>query len=241
MSVHEGGLGRVIPPDWQHVETHHVNQLAVKPKHMPVVLGIAWYQNFDRPVKGTDGKYRIGKGNLGSIRGYHAICCEPAPDPAVAGKEQDVATWHMFFDQGETPACEGFSHARAMTLIYREKFNPFWLYDDARRKEGTYPDGEGSTNRETCAALQSWGVHPESGEHAIPQPWSSHAGGHKIASYHWMTTVDEVCAVLGLPAGSEVPLLQSWGVNYPERVYLDPHALATVLGEEGEADCYVLS
>lgn len=45
----------------------------------PVVFGINWYVNFDKPVqKGRD--WWIGEGDLGSKRGGHAVCIYRASD-----------------------------------------------------------------------------------------------------------------------------------------------------------------
>ncbi|GAA4569149.1 hypothetical protein [Planotetraspora kaengkrachanensis] len=46
----------------------------------PVVLGCNWYSNFDRP---GDGGW-IGKGDLGAVRGGHAICVYRASDSRQA-------------------------------------------------------------------------------------------------------------------------------------------------------------
>lgn len=52
---------------------------------IPVTLGIDWYTNFDRPEKiGTS--YWIGHGNLGTIRGGHAVCAYGASDAKQAVK-----------------------------------------------------------------------------------------------------------------------------------------------------------
>jgi hypothetical protein len=55
---------------------------------LPVVLGINWYSNFDSPVWGDLGaggnRWWIGRGNLGNIRGGHAICCFGARDDIEA-------------------------------------------------------------------------------------------------------------------------------------------------------------
>lgn len=50
---------------------------------IPVTLGINWYENFDRPVK-RDGRYWIGDGDLGRIRGGHAVCVYRASDKLQA-------------------------------------------------------------------------------------------------------------------------------------------------------------
>jgi len=51
---------------------------------VPVVLGINWYSNFDSPVWGDFGaggnRWWIGRGELGNVRGGHAICCFGARD-----------------------------------------------------------------------------------------------------------------------------------------------------------------
>jgi hypothetical protein len=51
----------------------------------PVVLGMDWFTTFDRPVKKKN-EYWIGEGNLGQIRGGHAICCYGASDKRQAVK-----------------------------------------------------------------------------------------------------------------------------------------------------------
>ena len=45
----------------------------------PVVLGINWYTNFDRPER-FGGNWWIGRGNLGHVRGGHAVCIYRASD-----------------------------------------------------------------------------------------------------------------------------------------------------------------
>ena len=222
-------LGRNTPSDWNHVLTHPLSAITV-PTPTPVVLGIAWYEGFDSPVQGTDGRFRIKIS--GSVRGGHCICVEPRlPD--------DHAAWHIFYNQGQEGACEGFGHSRAMSLLTGRTYNAFWLYDDARRKEGTYPNGEGSTNRNACAALKSWGDHPENGPECVRVPWNNHTSSVGITSYHWATHANEVLAALGLPAATEIALLNSWGAAYPQRVYLSVEDLQTLLAQQGEASVLI--
>jgi len=47
---------------------------------VPVVLGIDWMSAFDEPKKKSDGSYWIGGGDLGAVRGGHAICAYGASD-----------------------------------------------------------------------------------------------------------------------------------------------------------------
>ena len=54
-------------------------------KGTPVVLGVDWMSNFDRPVqKGRE--FWIGEGNLGNVRGGHAIVLYGASDRRQAVK-----------------------------------------------------------------------------------------------------------------------------------------------------------
>lgn len=228
-------LGRIEPPDKVHVERFPLTALAPEahPTNHPVVIGVPWYTAFDSPVQGSDGKYRLPSANadLGTVRGGHCVCLEPA-------SVEDEAAWWEFYNQGQEGACEGFGHARALSLIYRRKFDAFWLYDDARRAEGTYPEGEGTTNRATCDALRRWGCHYSSGEVAERHSWSPRVPGVEIRANRWMTNAAEVLAVLGHKATEEVALLNSWGSDYPEVVYLPADTLDRLLHESGEADTY---
>jgi hypothetical protein len=46
---------------------------------VPVVLGANWYVNFDKPVK-KGAEWWIGEGDLGRVRGGHAVCLYRASD-----------------------------------------------------------------------------------------------------------------------------------------------------------------
>jgi hypothetical protein len=240
MNDHAKPLGRLAPPDRKHEELYPITAIEpqLRPKHAPVILGIPWFEGFDKPQPGADGKLRIAA--TGSIRGGHCTCLEPAPQPDEPGGEQDEAAWWSFYDQGVEGACEGFGHARAMSLLHRATFDAFWLYDDARRLEDRFPEGEGATNRATAKALVQWGAHFQEGDHAERQPWSEHAAGTRIKTYRWLQTVEAVREALGFgPEVGEFPLLNSWGKGgYPAVVYLPDDALSICLKEEGEAEVF---
>ncbi len=53
---------------------------------VPVTLGIDWMSTFDNPKKKSDGSRWIGEGDLGTVRGGHAICCYGASDRRQACK-----------------------------------------------------------------------------------------------------------------------------------------------------------
>ena len=224
-------LGRLTPPDFEHVEKYPLTaeDLAAIVEPRAGALGINWYTSFDNPVKGSDGRYRIKIS--GTVRGGHCICAEPVPTP-----EQDTYAYHVFYNQGETPACTGFGTSRVITLTKRVTLNAFWLYDDARRIDGDYPSGEGSYVRSAFAAAKKWGAHREGGEVCKPEPWHMGDPGVQISSYKWITSAEQLRELLGYsPSVVELPLLNSWGTDYPETVYIDLDDVDTLLKQEGEA------
>ena len=231
------GLGRNKPPDQRHIEKYPLSALPpeIRPTHVPVCPGTNWYTDMDEPVQGADGIWRITTLN-GSIRGGHCYCLEPAPDPTQPNKEQDTDANWTIFNQAETPACEGFGHARQVSLVHGKTFDAFWLYDDARRAEGAYPNGEGSLNRSALSAMQKWGAHT-SADPSKPVAWHPNAPGvyPLVTAYRWATTAQEVLTALGV-TGEEVTILNSWGTAYPHRVKLPASLLERLLHEEGEAD-----
>ncbi len=214
-------LGRKTPLDWKHVELYP----AAPDLQGSVVFGINWYEGFDNPVKGSDGRFRIKI--AGNVRGGHCICSDKSVSP-------DAWAWHQFYDQGDEGACTGFGTSRALTLHTGRTFDAFWVYDDARRIEHTYPEGEGAYVRDAFKAQQQWGAHYESGPHCVRTPWHFGAPGVRLASYHWVTTAQQVQTALGTTE-QEIPLLNSWGTSYPETVYVSLEDVERLLKEEGEA------
>jgi hypothetical protein len=232
-------LGRNEPPDRIHEEKYPFDAMPaedVPTVPFPVIAGVAWYSNFDSPVQGEDGKWRVGGGDLGSIRGGHCFCLEQTGEP----DSEHAWAWS---DQKREGACEGFGNGRALSLIHNGTlFDDFWLYDDARRTEDRYPQGEGATNRGAGDALVKWGAHPAEAEgsqhgaviHRVP--WRAGVRAVAIKSFHWLQSMDELVKVLGYPAGTaEVPILNSWGKRgYPHRTYVPLDVLDRLKNEEGE-------
>ena len=58
-----------------------------------------------------------------------------------------------------------------------------------------------------------------------------------ISAYRWAQTVDEVHGVLGNEKADQlgaVPVLNSWGDDYPERVWMPDDVLDRLMKEQGE-------
>lgn len=223
------GLGRIKPPDFEHVEKYPLSAIGVETiKPSPVQLGVRWMSNFDNPVKKTiNGKtlYVIGEGNLGTERGGHAICAQP---PTLV----DEPEWITFYNQGNTPECVGYSLARGQSLEKRIEFNPVWIYNAARNKEGNHSEEGGSTVRAGFAVLLARGAKPRGASEPVKDDG--------VSAYRWATSWDEVRAALGVPDDQDgVDLDQSWGnQGYPPHVRLVDEAGEWLLANEGEAGLF---
>lgn len=223
-----GGLGRRVPSDWNHVEKYPITtrQLVTIP-NVPVVLGINWYSNFDNPVYDKNyGQWWIGRSsNLGYIRGGHAICARPYPTV-------DKVTWWEFYNQKDDD-CVGYSCSRMMSLYNTAKYDAPWLYKEAQlidEWKDTPPEG-GTSVRAGFDILRTVG-------HRKVTIFGTSAPNLKngISANRWATSWDDVRKALGIPSGNDgVPLLNSWGRDYPHVVRITDEVGARMLAEDGEA------
>jgi hypothetical protein len=235
-------LGRNQPPDRMHETLYPIDEMEAHPTNEPMPIGVNWYQAFDRPEQGDDGKYRVNEQSLGSVRGGHCFCLEPPGEP-------DTERNWTFYDQAREGACEGFGHARALTIMEGGLLlDAFWLYDDARRIEGRFPDGEGATNRGTGKALVKWGAHSEKDEDPLQvdevierEEWKEGLRGYGIKSYHWARDIEDVVRTLGYDQSvGEIPILNNWGKGgYPHRVFFSLELIERLRSEEGEVSVLV--
>jgi hypothetical protein len=211
-------LGRLTPPDFEHVSRFSLEQPPDKPT--PVVLGINWYTNFDHPQK--DGSlWVIGRGDLGSIRGGHCVCLKDT--------EHDYIVWWKFYDQGREGACTGFGTARALSLMRRTKYDGFWLYHEGQ-KHGGYFGEDGAYVRDVLWVAAN--VGPLRYGEQTPRPEDG------ISEYRWATSVEDIHASLKMPRADQlgmVPILNSWDGDYPHVVWMPDETLDRLLKEDGEA------
>lgn len=223
-----GPLGRREPTDWRHVERYPLSALPTEeqPVNVPLALGVNWYSSFDDPVKGSDGRWWIGRDSLGYIRGGHCIC-------AKSYNLTDVLGWWPFYDQGREGACVGFGWSRVMSLLNRKRYNAPWLYHEAQLID-EWPDtppAEGTSVRAGGnILLDKGGITVRSTGEFGPYPREG------VAAFRWATSWDEVRRTLGIPDFiGGVPLLNSWGTYYPHKVWLPDEVGERLLAESGEA------
>jgi hypothetical protein len=225
-------LGRRTPTDFEHVERHPLTADTTPTKPAPVAIGINWYSAFDKPEKDNRGRWWIGRGDLGSIRGEHCVCLEPG-----AGNERDTSGWYWFYDQGREGACVGFGCSRMMSLLNRKRYDARWLWDRAKEVDewpDTNPgDDNGTSVRAALDVLRTRGhvvykAHDEDGPSVT----------EGVSANRWATRADEVLAALQSPLGTRlgaVCVLNSWGRSWPQRVWMPASVLQRLLDEDGEA------
>lgn len=237
-------LGRFIPDDWRHVERYPLSAMPEgKPlTRRPVVIGVNWYSAFDAPEKDeTSGEFFVAKAGvaqLGRIRGGHCVCLEP-------GGTADTDDWYKFYDQGKEGACVGFGWSRCMSIFNRKEYAARWLWDAAKKRDEwdeTNPgDDNGTSVRAAAQVLKELGEVVWNPSYANDD-WHAREAyqpdlGEGIKAFRWAKSVDDVHSVLANPradALGAVPLLNSWGPDYPHRTYLPDEVLAKLIEEDGE-------
>lgn len=219
-------LDRLPPPDWEHLQKYALAALPLdeQPVGIPVVAGINWYVEFDRPVRdnGTN-KWWIAKdGKMTTRRGGHCVCLKP-------GRVDDPPAWWNFYNQGSEGACVGFGSARTMSLLNRKRYDAFWLYHQIQMFGG-YVGQEGAYVRDAGGVLQNIGIL-RAGT-AVPRLEDG------ISAYRWACGLDEVFRVLDNETANKygaIPILNSWGRDYPHVVWMPGEVANQVLfKEDGE-------
>jgi hypothetical protein len=123
--------------------------------------------------------------------------------------------WHWTWDQGSEGACVGYGSSMMMSLLNARRYDPRWLWDQAKLIDDwpeTNPgDNNGTSVRAACDVLRTQGhVRVLAGK---PRPVSSADG---IAANRWATTVDEIRA--SIAAGVPVAIGVDWLQNFDRPV-----------------------
>jgi hypothetical protein len=227
-------LGRRPPTDDRHIQRYPLTVAALPQLPVPVVIGVNWYEAFDRPVymrNKVTGKAIWGIGldehNLGRIRGGHCVCIKPQ------GIVDPVAWWRLM-DQGSEGACVGFGSTRAMMLLNRRRYDARWLYHMAQTiDEWPGEDYDGTSVRAGMDVLRDMGHRRVRGKRT-----SAVDAAEGISENRWARSVEEVMACLQSPryeAMGMVPILNSWGASYPHLTYMPLETLDRLIREDGEA------
>lgn len=217
------GMGWRAPVDRSH-ERRYALEAAMPTVPTPMVMGVNWYEQFDRPVR-KGGAWWIGDPAFywGEVRGGHAVCLRP---PAIA----DIDSAYLHYDQGEEGACAGFAAARAASLFNRRLYDGFRQYAAGQRNDEWV--GEDYFGTSVNGALQglrlegAWRVRV-----GVTAAAPTLADG--IMGFRWARTAEQVMQALGSREGF-VRILNSWGEGYPREVRLPVASLARLITEGGE-------
>jgi hypothetical protein len=222
MSMH--ALGRRPPTDWKHVEKFPLTAATAPAAPVPVVIGVNWYSAFDRPERDAQGRYWIGRGPLGHLRGGHCVCLKPRG-------ATDLMAWWDFYDQGSEGACVGFGASRMMTLLNRKRYDARWLYQQAQRIDewADTPPEEGTSVRAALDVLRARGHRPMT--NGSSRPVALREG---IAANRWAPSTQAALDVLGYGDVGYVDVLNSWGRDYPHLVRMPAEVLDVLRRQEGE-------
>lgn len=220
-------LGRAEPPDWEHVEKYSLTtKMAIDlPSPTPVVVGVNWYQSFDNPTKDKDGKWWVGRGDLGRLRGGHCV--------VMPYDNRDSAAWYKYYNQGSEGACVGFGSSRMMSHLNRKRYDARWLWDEAKKIDAwsdTNPgDNEGTSVRAAMDVLRMQG-------HKVMKSATPNLNDG-INENRWAISIDDLFSVLQNPLYKKlgaIPFHNSWGVGYPKKVWVPCETWHRLMNESGE-------
>lgn len=200
-------LGRLIPPNFDHVDSHPLQLANLPTSPSPIFAGTNWYDGMFEPVWDERGKFwYLREDNLGAIAGGHAYIFKPA------GLTDPVSWWH-YHNQLNTSKCVAFSVIRGMALLNRKRYDPEDVYLRAQRDYDPWPgtDYDGTTVsagldvarrdgliRVRGGKLSSAGIDPTEG----------------IERNRWTLSVEDMAFAMHSPHYLDLgrfPMLQSWG------------------------------
>jgi hypothetical protein len=225
------GLGRKVPKDFTHVEKYplRLGTIEAPTKPVPVISGVNWYRDFDKPIwKPGDRKFWVGLNSksLGSIRGGHCIC--------IPHKTSlDLPQWYSYYDQGEEGACVGFGSSRAMSLLNRKMYNARWWWNIAKDND-EWPethsgDNEGTSVRAAMDIGRTLGIAKKDKTTPIID--------EGISANRWARRIDDAFSVLQNPLYQKLgamPFFNNWGKEYPHIVWMPCETWSRLMDEDGE-------
>lgn len=232
MSLMSHPLGRKVPLDWNHYVRYPLSAApdSIVAPTVPLAIGVNWYSNFDNPTRDPDGKWWVGRGSLGTVRGGHCVC--------VKDVHTDSVSWQTFYDQGSEGACVGFGTSRMMTLLNRQRYDARWVWQQARLiDEWTDNDDLSDPDQGTSVRAGFEIIHTR-GErriaYGVEYPPDLALG---ISAYRWTNSFDEVVSATGMDIYRQlgaISFLNSWGLSYPRRVWMPAETFQRLLNEDGE-------
>jgi hypothetical protein len=237
-------LDRLPSKTVEHLEKYPLTAKTMPSKASSMMVAVNWYENFDAPVETTINGVRrfvIGEGNLGRIRGGHAVC-------ARNWNLLDVLGWYLHYNQGTEGRCVEFASLRLLTHMNRKRYDitSKWHYHMMQETDewpGCYlghggPAYEGTSGRAGLEILRAYGAIPWKRVTA-PVDFDQAAGlaaqKEGVSAYRWALNWQDVRSALQVPDSLPgIPINNSWGESYPREVILLDAAGERLLSEDGE-------
>lgn len=237
-------LDRVHSGHHNHLTKYPLTVATLPAKRTAMPIGINWYSNFDnpKPIKVRGRTYQaIGGGHLGNVRGGHSTCL-------MAYGMVDLADWWVYYDQQAEGRCVEFACLRATSLHNRKRYDisSRWHYYEMQRRDywpgGSYPDAtpryDGTAvdaGMQVLAQVGAIPARPKGKTVTLDEAPGLVSAADGIAAYRWATTWAMVRTALNIPDWLPgVPMLNSWGRDYPHKTLLLDAAGERVLREDGE-------
>ena len=197
----------------------------VPAKPTPVVIGVNWYVEFDKPVKdekATTGSLATRK--LTKVRGGHCVCLKPKG-------RGDPDAWWDFYDQGEEGACVGFGISRLDVAAQPQALRRVLALP--RGAEGRRVAGRGLRRhvgpRRPGHPAQARPLRDQAAARISPEDDRRRHQGQPLGA-----SVDDVLATLGYSGLDYVDVLNSWGRGYPHLTRMPAKVLERLWKEDGE-------
>ncbi len=184
-------------------------------------------------MKDKDGRWWVGRGNLGSIRGGQAVCLPYNPN-------RDRKSWYLWYNQINEGKCVGEAGSRAMSHLNRRMYNPTWLWNEAKKidewTETNPGDNNGTSVRAAMDVLRNQGhVRKRAKQPSVVEG---------IAANRWATNIDDLFTVLQNDEYKKlgaIPFHNSWGEydpttgeGYPQTVWVPCEIWDRLMKEQGE-------
>jgi hypothetical protein len=219
-------LGRVPAPNDEHIRKYGLADDFFPDTPTSMVGGSDWYENFDEPVWDTYYNiWRIGRGDLGAIRGGHAYCLPKK-------YADDIHSWWKRYDQGSEGACVGFGLSRALSQENRVFLDALWLYNEAKKIDPWEGENYDGTDVNSALKIASRVGHRRiwGGESSPPSI------NYGVSVYRWARSAEDIARCLGddrIWKRNAIPINNSWGNQgrrvgtswvgngYPHVVWLD--------------------
>lgn len=242
LSVEDPRLDRVPSPTDAHIRKYPLTAELAAASDNSMVIGVNWYSNFDDPAPTIIGRHKwfvIGQGDLGSMRGGHSVCLPNY-------RAHDSVGWWQYYDQGNEGRCVEFASCRERTLANRRRYDItsryayWWMQANDPWDGGSYPGAapqyEGTSVDAAMQYMAKIGPVRSAPKGAtIPYERATPTQADGIGTYRWATNWNDVRLALSVPDDVPgVPLLNSWGKDYPHEVLLLDAAGERLLREDGE-------